>query len=321
MSDSAALVLSDGELLQQICGVNDGNLAVLEEMFGAAVLVRGNEVILESDRPEDQERFFVLITELEQHAMRGQVPNRSLISALYRDLNDRDGSRLKKLREHHIELPGSGIRVFPRTLRQAELLESFENRDLTLCVGPAGTGKTYLAVAHALQEVLGKRKRRLVLTRPVVEAGENLGYLPGDLTQKISPYLRPLYDAIQALLPFEMLRRLEEQNVIEVAPLAYMRGRSLRDSYIILDEGQNTTREQMKMFLTRLGENSRAVVTGDITQIDLPRPEKSGLIHSLSVLASVQEIGVLRLTHQDIVRSDLVQKIIQAYDAHEIPEK
>jgi len=317
LSDSTSLVLSDAELLQKICGANDRNLIYLEELFGRSVYVRGNEVTLDSDDPEVQERFFALLAELEQHAIRGQEPNRALVSALYGDLFDQDGSRLEKLREHHIEIPGSGIKVFPRSIRQAELLQNFEANDLTICIGPAGTGKTYLTVAHALQEVLSKRKRRLVLTRPVVEAGESLGYLPGDLTQKISPYLRPLYDAIQSLLPFEIIRRLEEQNTIEIAPLAYMRGRSLRDSYVILDEAQNTTREQMKMFLTRLGENSQAVVTGDITQIDLPRPRQSGLIHALEVLAEVKEIGIMRLTHHDIVRSDLVQKIIQAYDAHE----
>ena len=317
MSDSTALVLSDGELLQRICGANDRNLVYLEELFGAAVHVRGNELILDSSDSRAQERFFLLMPELEQHTIRGQEPNRSLISALYRDLYDRDGSRLEKLRERYVEIPGSGIKVFPRSLKQAEFLAHLFTRDLTLCVGPAGTGKTYLAVAHALQEVLAKRKRKLLLTRPVVEAGENLGYLPGDLSQKISPYLRPLYDAIQALLPFEPIRRLEEQNVIEVAPLAYMRGRSLRDSYIILDEAQNTTREQMKMFLTRLGENSQAVVTGDITQIDLPRTKSSGLIDAIEVLSKVEEVGILRLTHHDIVRSDLVQRIIQAYDAHE----
>lgn len=311
------MVLSDGELLQRICGANDRNLLYLEELFGTTVLVRGNEVTLDSGEAAIQERFFVMLTELEQHAMRGQEPNRALISALYHDLFDQDGSRLEKLRENYIGIPGSGMKVFPRSIRQAELLQNFSTRDLNLCIGPAGTGKTFLAVAHALQEVLTKRKRRLILTRPVVEAGESLGYLPGDLTQKISPYLRPLHDAIQALLPFEMIRKLEDQNMIEVAPLAYMRGRSLRDSYIILDEAQNTTREQMKMFLTRLGENSQAAVTGDITQIDLPRPRNSGLIHALTVLSEVEAIGMMRLTHQDIVRSDLVQKIIQAYDAHE----
>jgi phosphate starvation-inducible PhoH-like protein len=167
-----------------------------------------------------------------------------------------------------------------------------------------------------LREVLAKKKRRLVLTRPVVEAGENLGFLPGDLTQKISPYLRPLYDAIEALLPFDVIRRLEEQNIIEIAPLAYMRGRSLRDSYVILDEAQNTTREQMKMFLTRLGENSQAVVTGDITQIDLPKRSSSGLIHILDVLRYVEGIGITYLTWEDVVRSALVRKIIQAYDEY-----
>jgi phosphate starvation-inducible PhoH-like protein len=201
-------------------------------------------------------------------------------------------------------------------MRQARLMEHLDTTTLNFFVGPAGTGKTFIAVAHALREILAKRKRKLVLTRPVVEAGESLGYLPGDLTQKISPYLRPLYDAIEALVPFEITRRLEEQNVIEIAPLAYMRGRSLRDSYVILDEAQNTTREQMKMFLTRLGENTQAVVTGDITQVDLPRRHGSGLVHALQILQDVEDVAISYLNHEDVVRSQLVQRIIQAYDDH-----
>lgn len=303
-------------MLQQICGVNDQNLRVLEQLFHAPVLVRGNELYLDSDNVLQQRLFVTLMTELEQHASHGQTPNRGLINALHQDLSVEDGRATDALRQHHIDIPAAGAKVFPRSARQARILHHLQNTSLTFLVGPAGTGKTFLAVAHALQEVLAKRKRKLVLTRPVVEAGESLGFLPGDLTQKISPYLRPLYDAIETLLPFEILRRLEEQNVIEIAPLAYMRGRSLRDSYIILDEAQNTSKEQMKMFLTRLGENSRAVVTGDITQVDLPKRIRSGLLDAVSILDGIEDVSITYLNHEDVVRSPLVQRIIQAYDDH-----
>jgi phosphate starvation-inducible PhoH-like protein len=182
-------------------------------------------------------------------------------------------------------------------------------------VGPAGTGKTYLAIAYALSLVLAKKARKLVLTRPVVEAGESLGFLPGDLAQKINPYLRPLYDAMEALVPFEIIHKMEENRIIEIAPLAYMRGRSLNDAFVILDEAQNTTKEQMKMFLTRLGAGSRAVITGDTTQVDLPRRTDSGLLHAVTILKSVDGIHFAYLNTQDVVRNPLIKKIIQAYDS------
>ena len=187
--------------------------------------------------------------------------------------------------------------------------------DLVFAVGPAGTGKTYLAVVHALRAILERRKRKLILTRPVVEAGESLGYLPGDLEEKISPFLRPLYDAMDSFVPLETIRRLESNRVIEIAPLAYMRGRSLRDCYIILDEAQNTTREQMKMFLTWLGAGSNPVVTGDITQVDLPIKKHSGLVHAVDLLESIEEIGVSRFDASDVVRHPLVRKIVHAYES------
>ena len=186
--------------------------------------------------------------------------------------------------------------------------------DISFGIGPAGTGKTYLAVAQALSLVLSKKMRKLVLTRPVVEAGESLGFLPGDLAQKINPYLRPLYDAMESLVPYDIIHRMEETRTIEIAPLAYMRGRSLNDCVVILDEAQNTTKEQMKMFLTRIGEGATAVITGDITQIDLPRRGDSGLLHAVSVLSQVEGLHFAYLHTADVVRNPLVKKIIQAYE-------
>ena len=213
------------------------------------------------------------------------------------------------------EIPGGFTKVFPRGKSQSLYLRGLATHDLAFAVGPAGTGKTFLAVAWALRELLTKSKRKLILTRPVVEAGESLGFLPGDLAQKISPYLRPLYDAMETLVPFEVVRRLEESRAIEIAPLAYMRGRNLSNCVVILDEAQNTTKEQMKMFLTRLGENAKAVVTGDVTQIDLPRKGESGLVHALQLLSRVEDVFVCRLDSRDVVRSGLVRRIIEAYEA------
>jgi phosphate starvation-inducible PhoH-like protein len=219
------------------------------------------------------------------------------------------------MREALIQIPQGFRRVFPRGRNQAVYIQGMRTHDICFCVGPAGTGKTYLAIAEALRLVLSKKMRKLVLTRPVVEAGESLGFLPGDLTQKLNPYLRPLYDAMESLIPYEIIRRMEENRTIEIAPLAYMRGRSLNNSVIILDEAQNTTREQMKMFLTRIGEGSRAVITGDTTQIDLPRRFDSGLLHAVSILSKVEGLYFAYLHTADVVRNPLIKKIIQAYEA------
>ncbi len=316
MSANTTLVLSDTAVLQKICGANDRNIAHMEELFAAPVKVRGNELHLDSAGTEEQERFRHLLAELVQCVRGGHNPEPGLIGALYRQLSGDDQTSPELFRLNSVDLPLSKTRVFPRTGGQVAVLESLRENSLTFLIGPAGTGKTYLAVAHALQELLSKRRRKLVITRPVVEAGENLGFLPGDLAQKINPYLRPLYDAIESLISPDLVRRLYEQNLIEVAPLAYMRGRSLKDCYVILDEAQNTTPEQMKMFLTRLGENSRAVVTGDITQVDLPRKQASGLAHAAGILAGLEDIRVVHLTRKDVVRSALVQRIVQAYDEH-----
>jgi phosphate starvation-inducible PhoH-like protein len=213
-----------------------------------------------------------------------------------------------------IVIPGGLKRVYPKTPNQAALVWALNRRELVFCTGPAGTGKTYLAIAHALQLVMSRKADALVLTRPVVEAGESLGFLPGDLEQKINPYLRPLYDAIAALLGREMLRKLTDSGLIEIAPLAYMRGRTLHNSVILLDEAQNTTCEQMKMFLTRVGEGSKVIVTGDITQIDLLKRTQSGLIQALQVLRNIEEIEMIQMDASDVVRSALVRKIVSAYE-------
>jgi phosphate starvation-inducible protein PhoH and related proteins len=256
-----------------------------------------------------------MIEELKNYSDRGQIPNSEIIGLVYETLVSGEEEHSERLKNTQIIIPNAYYQVYPRSYNQALYIEGMNNNEIVFCIGPAGTGKTFLSVAHALSEVCSKKKRRLLLTRPVVEAGESLGYLPGDLAQKISPFLRPLYDAMESLLPIEIIRKYEENRVIEIAPLAYMRGRSLKDCYIILDEAQNTTKEQMKMFLTRIGENSTAVITGDITQIDLPRKNNSGLVHAMNILKSIHEIHFSFFTAKDVVRNPLIKKIIQAYES------
>lgn len=305
--DGCTISIEASDILKEICGVNDRHLAIMEELFSSTVNVRGNILYLETDDQSRVDKFVSLVKELGTMARDGRPITAEIIRSIASD--DEASGR-------EIEIPLAGTVVMPRGRRQTSMVAGFDRYALSFCIGPAGTGKTFLAVAHALREVLSRRYRKLILTRPVVEAGENLGYLPGDLSQKISPYLHPLYDAIEALLNRDLIVRMQDQGTIEVAPLAYMRGRNLRDSYVILDEGQNTTREQMKMFLSRIGEKSKAVVTGDITQIDLPNPTKSGLIHALKVLEKIPEIGITYLRQEDIIRSTLVRRIIKAYDEY-----
>ena len=209
-----------------------------------------------------------------------------------------------------------GRQVKCKTLGQQKYVDAIKNNTCVFAVGPAGTGKTYLAVAMAVKAFRAKEVSRIILTRPAVEAGEKLGFLPGDLQQKVDPYLRPLYDALNDMMGAESYQRLLERGAVEVAPLAYMRGRTLNDAFIILDEAQNTTSEQMKMFLTRMGMNSKMIITGDITQIDLPAGKRSGLVEALEVLKNVDDIGITMLTHRDVVRHELVQAIVRAYEQH-----
>ena len=318
MENKFSIVLEDHRILTDICGSNDSNLNLIEELLDSEVYTNGNEILLSSSDSEKRKIFSRIVEKMEDYIKRGGIPGSDLINCIFSGLsagekagkknNDRDIENLELL------IPGSSRKVFPRSGKQVSLIQKFNTYDLVFAGGPAGTGKTYLAVAKALSEILLKKKRKLIITRPVVEAGESLGFLPGDLIQKISPYLRPLYDAIEALISYETIQKMEETNMIEIAPLAYMRGRSLSDSFIILDEAQNTTKEQMKMFLTRIGEGSKAVITGDITQIDLPVKKHSGLIHALNTLKNINEIGFTFFTSEDVMRNSLVRKIIEAYE-------
>ena len=311
MSDKYICVLDDTDLIPELCGYDDRNLKAIEEKLQVPVYCRGNEILLESDDKDKQELFSQVIGRMRTYAQKGISPDQDMITTLF---NEAESGTSGSHTDYSITIAGSSRRVFPRNKNQMHLLELFNTKDLVFAIGPAGTGKTYLAVAKALSEIMQKKYRKLVITRPVVEAGESLGFLPGDLAQKISPYLRPLYDAMESLLSFEAVTKLEEAGVIEVAPLAYMRGRSLDHCYIILDEAQNTTREQMKMFLTRIGEHSRAIVTGDVTQIDLPNKSASGLVEAVKILKEIDDIGFLEFSPGDIVRNRLVKKIIDAYE-------
>jgi phosphate starvation-inducible PhoH-like protein len=318
MENPLTVVVSDETILPEICGANDSNLKVIEELLGVRVFSRGNEILLDTLDDSLQRTFTMLLQQLQDHIRLGQLPGPDLIRSIHSSLAGGEDEKVEVLKRNLVVIPNGLRKVYPRTYNQALYVESINRHEIVFGVGPAGTGKTYLAVAQALKQVLSQTRRKLIITRPVVEAGESLGYLPGDLTQKIHPYLRPLYDAIESLIPMEVFRRLEENGVIEIAPLAYMRGRTLSNAFIILDEAQNTTREQMKMFLTRIGENARTVITGDITQIDLPRKSDSGLLTVIPILTPIREIRFTFFEERDVVRNALVRKIVHAYEtAHE----
>jgi len=296
-------------------GVMDKNLKKLEQRLGVSLSVRGESLII--DGPEDKETFakyyFEKIKELED---RGHSLKENDFHVVLDLLEEGLGRRLE---DYFSSEPLSLSRktVIPKSYNQQEYINAIKNYDLVFGIGPAGTGKTYLAMAMALSFLQNKLVNRIILTRPAVEAGEKLGFLPGDIAQKINPYLRPLYDALFDLARLEQANRLIESSTIEIAPLAYMRGRTLNSAFIILDEAQNTTKEQMKMILTRTGFDSKMVVTADITQIDLPHPEKSGVLHAIKILSKIKEIAFVHFNEKDVVRHPMVQKIIKAYQKAE----
>lgn len=314
METGYTIVVENRDVLSGLCGANDTNLRTIEEFLRVPVVIRGNELTVVSSDADICRKFQLLIDTVmtsTEYINDGSDLLASVINRIKSE--DQEG-----VTESFIQIPHGLRRVYPKSVRQAELIRAVQTHEMVICTGPAGTGKTFIAVAHALYLVLSRRVRKIVVTRPVVEAGENLGFLPGDLQQKISPYLRPIRDAMEALLPSDVLKRVEESSLIEVAPLAYMRGRNLNNVVVLLDEAQNTTTEQMKMFLTRLGENSRAIITGDLTQVDLPHRCESGLVSATRLLSSIPEIAIVSLGSADIVRNRLVQKIVQAYEQHNI---
>jgi phosphate starvation-inducible PhoH-like protein len=321
LEDGITITFDNGELLSGICGANDINLRVIESSLGGYITARGNEIHFESRNKTASKRFREIMDDLITSVKEGEQPSVEYIRAIAVDMcpvseeNDEKAGSL--FHDSMIQIPHGFNKVFPRTKNQALYIKGMIENEICFCVGPAGTGKTYLAIAHALKLLLSKKMRKLVLTRPVVEAGENLGFLPGDLAQKIDPYLKPLHDAMESLIPYDIINRMEETRSIEIAPLAYMRGRSLNDCMIILDEAQNTTKEQMKMFLTRIGTGARAIITGDTTQIDLQRKSDSGLLNALDILREIDGLNFSFLHTCDVARNPLIKKIIQAYNENE----
>ena len=304
------------EGIETLYGAHDGNLKHIESLLGVAIRTQGDELIVEGDKQAEQrvERIFEQLTSL---MAQGYELRNGDVKTAARLVADDSGVNLRDyfLKEGQKQPEGTRRRVNPKTTNQRRYLEAIEKYDIVFGVGPAGTGKTYLAMAQAVSYLLAKKVQRIILARPAVEAGEKLGFLPGDLQEKVNPYLRPLYDALYDMMDTERATRLVERGTIEVAPIAFMRGRTLNDAFVILDEAQNTTSEQMKMFLTRLGFGSKAVVTGDITQIDLPQPGKSGLVEALKIVKDVEGIGFIYFDEKDVVRHKLVQQIVKAYDA------
>lgn len=317
MTGNLVYVIGKENVINGICGPNDENLAQIEKLLGSNIFLRGNEIFVETQNEEKQQILQKMIDELSDYTDKGLHPGTEVINSIYESVTEHRQYDLELLKKEIIEIPSGYRPVYPRGTNQARYLTALRTQDMIFGIGPAGTGKTYLAVAAALSQLLDNSFKRLVVTRPIVEAGENLGFLPGDLTQKINPYLRPIYDAMYSLVPFDVIQRMRENEVLEIAPLAYMRGRSLNESVIILDEAQNTSLEQMKMFLTRMGEGSRVIVTGDVTQIDLPARKMSGLVHATQILSHIKEISMTRFDSSDVVRNPLVKKIINAYEKKE----
>jgi phosphate starvation-inducible PhoH-like protein len=301
--------------LEPLFGTRDENLRLMEDSLHVRIDLRSDAIYVEgeADAVARVERIFM---DFEHLRLKGVHPHNGELLALLKLVVADPAVSLRSLVEtgKQRSAPGAKRMVQPRSLNQKAYVEAIETNDMVFGIGPAGTGKTYLAVAMAASALLAKKVTRIVLVRPAVEAGERLGFLPGSLQEKIDPYLRPLYDALYDLIEPERVDKMLERNVIEVAPLAFMRGRTLNDAFIIMDEAQNTTSEQMKMFLTRLGNNSKAVITGDVTQIDLPNPRKSGLVEAMQILKGTDGIKFVHFEDGDVVRHLLVQRIIRAYD-------
>jgi len=297
----------------EVFGVFDYNLKLVEKACNVQIAYRGDEISIVGDNPESAE---FVINELFKVAESGQRLDEQKVNYIITLAGEGISYTKSNLERDVICYSVKGRPIKPKTIGQKEYVDSIKKNDISFGIGPAGTGKTYIAVALAVSALKAKEVEKLILARPAVEAGERLGFLPGDLQEKVDPYLRPLYDALYDVLGREATIRLKEKEVIEVVPLAYMRGRTLDNAYIILDEAQNATKEQMKMFLTRMGFGSKVIITGDVTQIDLPKGKRSGLVDAVNVLKGVDGIGFCKLTDTDVVRHPLVRKIVNAYDRY-----
>lgn len=314
MSEKTVVVTNINDMLN-LFGSYDSNIKIIQDELNVGIVNRGGEVKISGDE-NSVSKAHSCINSLLKSIRNGDTITEQQVRYTISMLEESDVSEIANLTDGGICVSSSGKVIKPKTLGQKRYVNAIAENTVTFGVGPAGTGKTFLAVSMAVRAFKAKEINKIILTRPAVEAGEKLGFLPGDLQNKVDPYLRPLYDALFEMLGAETFARLQEKGSIEVAPLAYMRGRTLDEAFIILDEAQNTSPEQMKMFLTRLGFNSKMVITGDITQIDLPNPNKSGLVEALKVLKNVKDISINHFTDKDVVRHKLVQDIVKAYESY-----
>ena len=310
--DSINVRIFNNEILMGIVGTFDNNLKELEKISGSKIYFRGNSIAIKGDKNTNEKVKDAIEYLIKRFRSDKKIDGNDITTSLNKHMveDTKNQSTVQSL-EEVIKTPKRS--VIPRSLKQKEYVRSLRTKQIVMSLGPAGTGKTYLAVAVALSMLLEKKVERIILSRPAVEAGERLGFLPGDMKEKIDPYLRPLYDSLYDLLDYDKIQRKIESGGIEIAPLAFMRGRTLKNSFAILDEAQNATETQIKMFLTRIGENSKLVVNGDPSQVDLPNKNQSGLIKSRNILKGIKEISVINFDHQDVMRHPLVTKIVEAY--------